>query len=84
MPATLEDRIRECAYHIWEASGRPSGRDEEFWQRASEMLATAGHGQPSSEVRPRQPKKAQPARLPRKRSRRTSQPASTGISAPAG
>ena len=39
-PVTLEDRIRERACHIWEASGRPSGRDGEFWERASEMIAT--------------------------------------------
>jgi DUF2934 family protein len=51
---TLEDRIRERAYYIWEASGRPSGRDEEFWQRACEMVAgdtdggtaTVRHGRP--------------------------------------
>jgi hypothetical protein len=33
MAKTLEDRIRERAYHIWEANGRPSGRDEESWYR---------------------------------------------------
>lgn len=37
--ATLEDRIRERAYYLWEASGRPAGRDEEFWQRASDVIA---------------------------------------------
>jgi Protein of unknown function (DUF2934) len=37
---TLEERIREHAYYIWEASGRPSGRDEEFWQRACAIVAT--------------------------------------------
>ena len=31
---TMEDSIRERAYHIWEANGRPAGRDEEFWFRA--------------------------------------------------
>jgi hypothetical protein len=36
----LQDRIRERAYYMWEASGRPSGRDHEFWQRACEMIAT--------------------------------------------
>jgi hypothetical protein len=38
----LENRIRERAYHMWEASGRPDGRDEEFWHRASEALADDG------------------------------------------
>ena len=37
---TLEDRIRERAYYLWEASGRPSGREVEFWHRACEMVAT--------------------------------------------
>ncbi len=36
----LEERIRERAYYIWEASGRPLGRDEEFWLRACEVIAT--------------------------------------------
>ena len=39
---TLEERIRECAYHIWEANGRPSGRDEEFWTQACETIAADG------------------------------------------
>jgi hypothetical protein len=30
MTETLEERIRERAYLIWETSGRPSGRDDEF------------------------------------------------------
>ena len=70
---TLEERIRECAYHIWEANGRPSGRDEEFWTQACEMLAADG-GQTSSKVQRRQQKQAPPARSPRKRSRQTTQP----------
>jgi hypothetical protein len=39
---TLESRIRERAYHIWEANGRPAGRDKEFWHRpAKAQGATA-------------------------------------------
>jgi hypothetical protein len=83
MTATLDDRIREHAYHIWEASGRPSGRDKEFWQRACEMVATGGD-QPSSGVQRRQQKQAQPPRLPRKSSRRKSPLAESEASAPAG
>jgi hypothetical protein len=77
---TLEERIRECAYHIWEANGRPPGRDEEFWQQACEAVATDG-GQTGSKVQRRQQKQAPPARLPRKRSRQTTQP---GMAVPAG
>lgn len=77
---TLEERIRQCAYHIWEANGRPSGRDEEFWAQACEMI-TADDGRTRSRVPQRQRKQAQPERLPRKRSRLTTEP---GMPAPAG
>ncbi len=47
MNAGLEDRIRERAYRIWEATGRPAGRSVEHWleasgQIAAETLAIAG------------------------------------------
>jgi hypothetical protein len=29
-----QHRIRERAYHLWEADGRPHGRDQEYWDRA--------------------------------------------------
>ena len=35
----LDARIRERAYHLWEAAGRPEGRDEEFWHRAHSIEA---------------------------------------------
>jgi hypothetical protein len=52
-PATepLEGRIRERAYHLWEASGRPLGRDQEFWERAHALIALEDH--PPTEVRVR-------------------------------
>ncbi len=43
-----EQRIRERAYHLWEADGRPHGRDQEFWERARELIGmedSAGAGQ---------------------------------------
>lgn len=33
-----EDRIRQCAYYLWEADGRPHGRDREYWQRAEALI----------------------------------------------
>lgn len=33
-----ESMIRERAYHIWERSGKPHGRDLEFWERAKKEL----------------------------------------------
>jgi hypothetical protein len=39
----LEARIRTRAYHLWEQDGRPHGRDEEFWERARELIAIEDH-----------------------------------------
>ena len=64
----LEDRIRERAYHIWEASGRPFGRNEEFWQRACEQIAI-DNGLANAKAERHQ--RAQP---PRKRGRKRSSP----------
>ena len=63
MAEAPDQQIRECAYHLWEASGRPPGRDQEFWYQACEMLGS---------VRPkrRAPRKAQPARSTGRTSRR--------------
>ncbi len=45
---TRQTRIRERAYHLWEADGRPHGRQTEYWERASELVGmeeSAGAGQ---------------------------------------
>lgn len=34
MGLSLEERIRQRAYEIWEQEGRPDGRDREHWLRA--------------------------------------------------
>jgi hypothetical protein len=42
-----EQRVRERAYQLWEADGKPHGRDVEYWQRARELVAmeeNAGSG----------------------------------------
>jgi hypothetical protein len=31
-------RIRHRAYLLWERDGRPHGRDDEFWERARELV----------------------------------------------
>ena len=31
-------RIRERAYLLWEADGRPEGRADEYWERARELV----------------------------------------------
>ncbi|QRY77866.1 DUF2934 domain-containing protein [Pseudomonas sp. PDNC002] len=50
-----ERRIRELAYQIWEAEGRPEGQHERHWRMArslaeSEAANTGGHEEP---VKPR-------------------------------
>jgi hypothetical protein len=43
-----QQRIRERAYHLWDADGRPHGREAEFWERASELVGmeeSAGAGE---------------------------------------
>ncbi len=43
-----EERIREKAYALWEADGRPPGNDLEYWERARELIGmqeSAGAGQ---------------------------------------
>ena len=43
-----EHRIRERAYHLWDADGRPHGRDVEYWERARELIGmedSAGAGE---------------------------------------
>jgi hypothetical protein len=42
MELSLEQRIRERAYEIWNASGREHGRADEYWLSAErELLATS-------------------------------------------
>ena len=35
-----ENAIREAAYYIWQNSGCPSGKDEQFWAMAIEQLSS--------------------------------------------
>jgi Protein of unknown function (DUF2934) len=42
-----EHRVRERAYHLWEADGKPHGHDVEYWERARELVGmeeSAGSG----------------------------------------
>lgn len=33
-----EQRIRERAYQLWEAAGRPEGQDVEYWMQARDEI----------------------------------------------
>lgn len=43
--ASLEARIRERAYAIWEHEGRPEGREQEHWERAAREILGSGTGE---------------------------------------
>ena len=34
-----ENCIRERAYHLWEADGRPKGREQDYWEQAEAMAS---------------------------------------------
>ncbi|WP_158930768.1 DUF2934 domain-containing protein [Acidisphaera sp. S103] len=55
-----EHRIRERAYHLWEADGKPHGHDVEYWERARELVGmeeSAGSGLlPNPETEPYSPR----------------------------
>ena len=40
MQAVTDDKIQVRAYELWEMEGRPFGRAEEFWFRATTELST--------------------------------------------
>lgn len=42
------ERIRDRAYHLWQSEGEKHGHDEEYWERAQELIGmekSAGAGQ---------------------------------------
>jgi hypothetical protein len=39
MERTTEDRVRGRAHSIWEAEGRPEGRDRDHWLQAERELS---------------------------------------------
>lgn len=57
-----EQRIRERAYHLWEADGKPHGHDVEYWERARELIGmeeSAGSGLlPNPQTVPNSPPEA--------------------------
>ena len=53
MAFTSEEDLRVRAYHLWEADGRPDGRDLEFWARAQQSLANGLAGAVQRQTRSR-------------------------------
>lgn len=58
----LDERIRERAYQLWEAEGKPEGQDFDLWLRARQEIETASEdsdklgGGVQSSVAPPMPK----------------------------
>ena len=46
--ATREEEISALAREIWEAEGRPDGRDKEHWARAEELHAARAGAEPAA------------------------------------
>jgi Protein of unknown function (DUF2934) len=49
---TMEERIRTRAYYLWQSDGCPEGRDQEFWERARELIAIEDDPSPGREPNP--------------------------------
>jgi hypothetical protein len=53
MDPEREQAIRERAYALWEADGRPEGRDLDYWRKAEQEfaeLSVAGEEDPLTAV----------------------------------
>ncbi|HEX9595815.1 MAG TPA: DUF2934 domain-containing protein [Anaerolineales bacterium] len=37
----MEEQIKQRAYQLWEADGRPEGQDQSYWFKAMSEIATA-------------------------------------------
>jgi Protein of unknown function (DUF2934) len=66
---TIEDRVRERAYALWERDGRREGRSDEYWQQARAEVE-AEDAEPGNEI-PEEPTKeaSSPTARPSKASR---------------
>lgn len=36
----LDSRTRKLAYELWEQAGKPDGQDQEFWERARQIVSS--------------------------------------------
>ena len=59
-----EERIRERAHALWEAEGRPEGREADHWREAErQTMLEEGLGEPQAD-RPEPPEDARPEPQP--------------------
>ena len=55
-----QQRLRELAYSLWEADGRPHGRDQEYWQRAVAQMDVSDTAPVEGKAAPSGPSKNKP------------------------
>lgn len=66
MPEIRQEAIRTLAVSLWEADGRPEGRDLDYWLAAERALSQQAETAPASEAAATTPVKA--AAKPRRKS----------------
>lgn len=54
-----EDAIRQRAYYLWEADGRPDGRGDHYWHLAIDEMQRAA----AKPAKPAAPKAEKPAKV---------------------
>lgn len=65
MDQDLERRIRQRAHELWEAEGRPEGRDIEHWREAErQIMFEEGLGEPTPGGEPDLPRPDRPEPQP--------------------
>lgn len=64
-----EQIIRDTAYAIWEAEGKPIGRNADHWRQAEERVAASVAGAPSAKAaKPKAASRTTPSAAKRKSS----------------
>jgi hypothetical protein len=71
MSQPSEDAIRQKAYLLWEADGRPFGHDHEYWQRAVVALSNVAQMQVLPKSPPKHAVEGKPKAEPKKAAAKT-------------
>lgn len=58
-----EDAIRQRAYFLWEAAGRPEGTGDHYWHLANEEARPAKSGNGADKAKPAKAKADKPVKL---------------------
>lgn len=77
MSTTLEQQIRESAYHLWLLDGCPHGRADEHWLSAERQVLALASAPVKAKKRaaPKKVETSEPSKPPRSTSKRQITPA---------